>query len=256
MRHPSAGALLIVGLLAPALPSAAAPVFLDTYGGIHSARSFLVQPDDARPRDAWQSWGAKDDEAPSYRLLAGAFYRDDDGSSLTGGGAALAGRMGRVGWSGDFFYGRLKADGVPGTFDTLGVTGRLLLWEPVDAAGPVVSLVGSYFDPEDLGRRWDIQLAADQRLSDSVLGTVNIGFGQGNFGNAGTESDLILGLGAMWAIRPGLSVSADYVFDNDVRGEDAWSLSAAWALPSGSSLRLGTGTRETFFASYIHRWDR
>lgn len=256
MRRSFPAALWILGCLVTTTPvrAVAEPVFLDTYGGLHSARSFLRSPGDERPLDAWQSWG-EPDSTPAHRFLAGLFYRDDDRFTMPGGGFAVAGRVGRVGWSGDFFYGRLDPAGAPGTFDTLGVSGRLLLWEPPSADEPVVSLVGSFFDPEDLGRRWDLLLAADQRLNQSAFATLNVGVTQGNFGLSGTQTDLSVGLGATWVLRPGLSLSGDYVFENDVRGDDGWSVSATWAFSSGGSLRLGGG-EERWFAAYVRRWDR
>lgn len=232
----------------------AAPVFLERYGHLFAARPALVSPQDTRPRDALQSQSSRV-ESPSSRLVLSPFVRDDDRTSFFGGAGAFASVANPAHpWSVEFTYSRLGLDGGE-SYDTLSAAGRVVLWQPADPRLPVVSLVGSYFDPDDLGRRWDLLLAADQKVSDTLFFTANLGYGRSNFGLGRWESDFVPGFGLTYSPCPRFSLAADYLVDNDVDTGDAWSLSAIYAFDSTSSVRVGGGKHGLVFANYLAKWD-
>lgn len=248
-------AVVVICAVTFSAPASAAPAFLERYGNLFAARPALTAPGDSRPQDALQAQENRV-ETPASRLVLSPFVRDDDRTGFFGGGAAYANVSNpRHPWSVDFIYSRLGIDGSGEDFDTLSASGRFVLWQPADPRLPVVSVVGSYFDPDDLGRRWDVLLAADQRVSDQLFATVNLGYGRSNFRLGEWESDFIPAFGLTYSPCPRFSLAADYGVDNNLDTRDTWSLSAIWAFDRTSSLRIGGGKDGLVFANYFAKWD-
>lgn len=239
--------------LGAAAPAGADPKFLESYGGIFAARPFLAAPGDERPKDALQGQATRV-EAPARRLLLSPFVWNNDDVTAYGVGFQYASVSNpRHPWSVGFKYYNLDRDGGFDS-DTVDVNAKFVLWSPEEANLPVVSLVGRYQDYDDLGERADVLLAADQRVTREVFATVNLGWADHI---DGPGSDFVAGFGATWRpVRsPRWSLSADYVLDNDVDGEDFWTVSALLALDRTSSLRVGGGKHGTIFANYFAKWD-
>lgn len=242
--------LLSTGLLRPVQ---ADPKFLEPYGGIFAARPFLAAPGDERPKDALQAQGAKT-EVPARRLLVSPFVWNNDDATTYGIGFGYASvHNPRHPWSVGFRYYNTEFDG-PGSSDTVDADLKVALWAPADARLPVVSLVGRYQDYDDLGERADVLLAADQRLSRDLYATANLGWADHIDGRG---SDFVAGFGATWrsARMPRFSLSADYTVDNDVDGEDFWSVSGLYTLGRTSAVRVGGGKHGTVFANLFAKLD-
>jgi hypothetical protein len=238
---------------AAAGPAQADPKFLEAYGNIFAARPSLTGAGDDRPKDALQGQASKVED-PARRLLVSPFLWNNDDVTTYGIGFQYASvHQPRHPWSVGFAYYNSEFDG-GGNADTIDVNAKFVLWRPEEANLPVVSLVGRYQDYDDLGERADVLLAADQQLTRELFATANLGWAD-HIDGAG--SDFVAGFGATW--RPAryrkLSLSADYVLDNDVDGEDSWSLSALWALDRTSSVRVGGGKHGTIFFNYFAKWD-
>ncbi|MCC2669607.1 MAG: hypothetical protein K0Q72_2078 [Armatimonadetes bacterium] len=245
----AAGALLT----AAAGPAHADPKFLESYGSIFAARPSLTSPGDERPKDAVQGQDSKTED-PARRLLVSPFLWNSDDVTTYGIGFQYASvHQPRHPWSIGFAYYNSEFDG-GGSTDTVDLNARFVLWQPAQSTLPVVSLVGRYQDYDDLGERADVLLAADQQLTRELFATANLGWAD-HIDGAG--SDFVAGFGATW--RPAryrkLSVSADYVLDNDVDGEDFWTISALWALDRTSSVRVGGGKHGTLLFNYLAKWD-
>jgi hypothetical protein len=196
-------------------------------------------------------------ENPTQRFLVSPFFRTSSNrgfdADLFGGGIGYASvNNPRHPWSLSASY--FNTDFDPGDFDfnTFDVVGKYVLWQPDNQKAPVVSLVGRYQAANhDIEDRFDVLLAADQRICPSLYLTANLGWAD-RF-----DSDFVAGFGATWRSSrlPKLSLSANYVVDNDVDGEDFWSLSAIWAFDKTSSIRVGGGKHDTWFVNYNAKWD-
>ena len=246
-------ALLAVGA---GRSASAGPVFLEPYGEIFGARTFISSPADSRPKDALQTQDTRKEE-PTQRFLVSPFVRDDDNVFLIGGGLAYANAANpRHPWSLNFNYANVDIDGTNFDFNVFDINGKIVAWQPDDPKLPVVSLVGRYQDFEDIGNRWDILVAADQGLGKDLYFTANLGWANADPDFASDdESDFVAGVGLTWKAMKKLSVSANYVIDNDVDGEDFWSISAFWTFDEMSAVRVGAGKHGTVFANYIAKFD-
>ena len=241
-------------LIAAAATSAHAdPKFLEPYGQLFSARPALAAPGDDRPKDALQGQATKVED-PARRLLVSPFLWNNDDVTTYGIGFQYASvHQPQHPWSVGFAYYNSEFDG-GGSSDTVDVNAKLVLWRGEKSCLPVVSLVGRYQDYDDFGERADALLAVDQLLTRELFATANLGWAD-HIDGAG--SDFVAGFGATWrpACYPKLSFSADYVLNNDVDGEDSWSLSALYALDRTSSVRVGGGKHGTVFFNYLAKWD-
>jgi hypothetical protein len=248
-------ALATAGIAGPA--AAQSPIFFEEYGDIFGARTFLGSSADARPKSALQDSESKVENPASRWLISPTYRRSDVGPgdvSLFGIGVgyASAGNP-RHPWSvgvgyfnTDFDFGQFDFD--VNTFD-LGA--KYVLWTPESNNLPVVSLIGRYqIVDEGVDDRIDILLAADQRLSDNLYLTGNLGYAD-QF-----DSDFQAGFGLTWRASRQLSLSANYVVDNDVNGEDFWSIAATWAASRDLAVRLGGGKHSTFFINGLWKIDR
>lgn len=254
MRAVILGVAAAVALLsAGGAPAHADPKLTEPYGSLFSARPPLPLPGDARPQDALQAQ-SDPSNPPTRRLTVSPFVVSDSDATAYGVGFGYASaHCPRHPWSVGFRYFNTEPDG-GGDFDTVDLDARLVLWNPADANLPVVSIVGRYQDYDDRGERVDLLLAADQKLTQELFATVNLGWADHV---DGVGSDFVGGLGLTWRTPrlPRLSLSADYVLDNNVDGEDFWTVSARWALDQTSSVRLGGGKHGTVFANYTAKWD-
>jgi len=235
------------------VPAQADPKFLEPYGGIFSARPFLATPGDERPKDALQAQ-ATAEESSSRRLLVSPFVWNNDDATTYGLGFGYASvHNPRHPWSLGFRYYNTDFDNA-GSSDTVDADLKVALWAPADPRLPVVSLVGRYQDYDDLGERADALLAVDQRICRDLFATVNVGWADHINGSG---SDFVGGVGATWraAHMPRLSVSADYTLDNEVDGEDFWSISALYAFDRTSAVRVGGGKHGSVFANFVAKWD-
>src|SRR5687768_7087048 len=105
--------LVSLGLLAGvARPGSADPKFLEPYGNIFGARTFLSLTDDARVKDALQNQPTGDEDGKD-RFLATGFYRRFDlpreragdlDVDILGGGLAYARGGSRRAWSLNFNF--------------------------------------------------------------------------------------------------------------------------------------------------------
>ncbi|MFN3652145.1 MAG: hypothetical protein ACK47B_21420 [Armatimonadota bacterium] len=255
-------ALLAVGAGSPA---SADPKFLESYDQIYGGRTFLPSEGDPRPMTALQA-SPSDVENPTSRILAAPFIRSSDlpgglGDLLTYGvslgyansGSGLPWQIGvslfnthvdveRFGFEDDFFG--------------FAVGGKVVIWEPQNANLPAVSLNVGYQDQDDVAQRWDVALAADQRLTDTLFATVNLGWSHIDPDFFRDDSDFIAAIGATWNPFDRLSFSASYTFDNDVDLEDFWAITATYAANENLILQLGGGKHSTIFGSFIWKWDR
>ncbi len=251
-------ALLAIG---GARPSSADARFLESYGEIFGARTIIGRPNDARPKDAIH--GQEDGEdartsaffiSPFYhnRGYGGGFRRETFAGATLGYAGAIGDRNPYQIWSSLYSYNLHGPVDNRFGFD---VGGKFTLWQPANENLPVVSFVGQYRDIDLFGfNRLDLLVALDQRITNNLFLTGNIGWGRGDVAGAGDVDDLIAGVGLTWRAAPRLSFSADYLIDNDVDGEDRWTLSGAYALNEDLAVRLGGGKHETFFGNVIWKF--
>lgn len=243
------------GFLGPSEGSRAsvAPVFLGPYGRLAGARGILCSPLDERPMDALLCQRSEQEE-PGQRLLAAPVFQHDNNSDWYGLGLGYANlRNPRNPWNVNFGFAHADFDDSEDT-QVLDVSGKIVLWLPQNVNLPVVSLVGKYAHFTEFGDRFDVLLAADQRITDQLYGTVNLGWATANF-NSESADDFIAGVGATYLVRPNVSVSADYLINNDVDGESLWTVTGVYAFDARSAARLGFGDNGTIFANYLRKWD-
>ena len=249
------------------------PVFLEPYGELFSARTFQASPNDPRPKDAFQGQRAADEEGnPASIVISPSFWLTD---IPLGGGLSTdlmlygltfgyASGIGNNPWSLTGTVFGLDID-PPGAGDATAigfdVAGKFVVWQPADNL-PVVSLVGRYMGAINQFHRWDVGVAADQKITNNVYGTVNLLYSRFNFNGGGSFDDFKPGLGLTWSISPKLSLSGNYIFNNDAdslqsvspTGIDTWSIAATYLLNQQASIRFGGGKHETFFANLNWRW--
>ena len=252
-----AGALVALCAVAPR-PAAAqnSPVFFEPYGEIFSARPILPSAADTRPKDARTGQPSKR-ENPNQRIAIQGGVYDTDDTFLAGGGVAYGNASNaRHPWSISVFGNNLTFDGFDDDFMFLDVTGKLVLWQPTSVNAPVVALVVNYQDTEDIGDTLRFVVAADQRLTDELYGTVNLGYSMvDTFGF--DDEGLFAGVGLTYAPRRWnrLSLSANYNFDTDVSGDDTFSVSAIWAFGRTASVQVGGGDDSKVFANFRANLD-
>jgi hypothetical protein len=254
-------AALVIGVSGPA---SADPKFLEEYGEIFGGRTVLGSAaDSGRANNALQGAESKV-ESPTSRILASPFYRTTDIGPLDVdmyGVGLLYASGGTTPWQvgGNFYNTNVDGLGIDDDFFSWDIYGKVQVLNPANASTPVVSIYGRYMDIDDLGSRWDIGLAADQRITDEIYGTVNLGWGNVDPDGAGGDTDdFIAGLGVTYRPRsmPKLSLSFNFVFDNDVDGDDFWSIGAIYAVSRDWLVRVGGGEDSTFFVNIIGKWDR
>jgi hypothetical protein len=83
--------------LAASRPAEAHPRFIEPYGRLWQARTFLCTPVDKRPKDALHAQASRIDD-PRQRFIVSPFARDDDESSQYGIGAVSASLLFGVVW--------------------------------------------------------------------------------------------------------------------------------------------------------------
>jgi hypothetical protein len=252
-------ASLALGAACAAGPASADALFFEPYGELFSARTLMASPADNRPKDALQRRATREDDK-MHRFELGAFYRRQDMGDFDlaffGGGASFSSvcdpehpfqvwaagynlnvclDLGNVEFDDDFFG-----------FDIGGTYG---LWVP-PANLPYTSVFFQYRDINDIGSRWDLGLAFDQRLSDQFYLTANLGYADTNPDGPGDgENDFVPGFGLSFAPRGNSpwSLHLNYILDNDVDGQDDWSLSAIYNFTRQGSVKLGGGKHSKFF---------
>jgi hypothetical protein len=257
-----AASLALLAFVA-AKPAAATPVFLEPYGDIFGARTFLSSPADARPKDALQTQESKK-ENPTRRFIAQGFVRDADLFFLGGGGIAYAdGSRANNPWSVGLNVFNVSPDGFGGDEIGFDISGKFVLWQPANRNLPVVSVVGRYLNISDAAERFDVLVAADQRLSDNLYLTANLGYGHVDYDVAGVDSDddFVPGIGLTWNVMPRLSISGNYIIKNDAEvfnggsGEDFWSIAGTYTFSEMFAARVGGGKHGTVFLNLIGKWD-
>ena len=251
-----------------AQPASADTKFFEPYGNIFGARTILGSPADARPKDALQTQESRREE-PTRRIAVSPFFNTEDlgnvgDTTYFGGTLAYASTANpEHPWQLYASIFNLNVDidrpfGFDDDFFGFDIVGKYVLWTPAEPNLPVVSVVFRYMDVEDIGNRWDAALAADQRLSDEFYLTANLGWADADpDGAGGGESDFIPGFGLSWhprSYRP-LSLHFDYVVDNDVDGEDDWSISAIHTFGDTFAARVGGGKHSRFFGNLVAKWD-
>jgi opacity protein-like surface antigen len=262
-------ALLAVGV---GKPAAAAPVFLEPYGELFGARTHLASWEDARVVDALAGQDSRSAD-PEERFAVSPFFRrmtlrvpgPDADVVLLGIGVAYANiNMPDHPWSVNlnFLHGNIDTGGFDRSSDGFDLNGKFVLWQPENRWLPVASIVGRFQTLDGIGDRWDVLLAIDQQIHRRLFATANIGWSWVSFdaGGISDRDDYTAGLGVTWAVTPRISISADYQFDSDTEhlygvGGDWWSLSASWAIDRTSSIRVGGGKGNTWFANYIAKFD-
>lgn len=257
-----AGSLALLAL-GTCRPAAADAKFLEEYGNLFGGRTFLAAPDDTSPKDALKATH-QGEGGPTTRFLISPFFRHVDplpGVDIQqyGGALGYASSAGRTPWSIVLGLGssNIDIDGI-GEDDFFGwdVTGKIQVLSPREGRrGPFVSLVGRYQDVDDVGRRWDLALAADQPLSDELYFTFNIGYADLEFDGGGGDDGILSALGVTYGPSGARwSLSADYTFDNSVEDEDFWTVSALYRASDSIVLRLGGGKHSTLFGNLIWLW--
>lgn len=258
--------IVIVGALAllaagGARPAAADDKFLEPYLELFGARTILASPADGRAKDALQGQASKV-EAPKRRFAVSfqANRADNDGFQTLGYGGGLAYAdvsNARHPWQVSFAGFGVHTDVGAAESDDSGfdIGIKYVVMTPPDTRLPVLGLVMRYQDEPFFGgqHRFDVLLAADQKLSRDAFLTVNAGWGRVT---GGVGADFVAGVGATWRASRQLSVSAEYEIDNDLEFEDEWSIGATWAFDRMSSVRLGTGKHGLVFGNLTMKFDR
>jgi hypothetical protein len=249
--------LLAAGAIRPA---EAHPRFLEPYGRIFQARTFLCTPVDKRPKDALHAQPSKLDD-PRQRVIVSPFIRDDDFSTIYGIGAGYANAKNEWHpWSiqGSYFHGTLDGFNGPGQddeFDGGEANFKYVLWQPANPKLPVVSIVGAWVHFGDFGDRYDALIAIDQCITPRLYGTVNFGYAAIDSDVSKDHEALQVGLGLTYILTSRLSISADYIFDNAVEGEDTWSAGFIYAFDHTWAVRAGGGKHNQVFANLIWKVD-
>lgn len=272
LKRPLAAALLVLaagsaaqagpranfggGLLPPNAGNTAliAPVYLGPYGRLAGARGILCSPLDERPMDALLCQRSNEEE-PGQRFFIAPFFQHDDDADWFGVGLAYANLSNiQHPWNVAFDYAHASFEDFADT-DVMSFTGKYVLMMPRNQSSPVVALVGRYGHYSNYGERWDATVAADQRITDTIYGTVNLGWARANFAGNSVD-DFVAGIGATYVYRPNFTFSIDYLLDNDVDREDHWSITGTYAIDATQAVRAGVGDNGTIFANYLYKIDR
>jgi hypothetical protein len=263
-------ALLAIGV---GRPAAADPKFLEEYGDIFGARTLLQTAEDTRPQSALMSPYY---EGRNHLLVVSPFYRhwDMGGSAdanIFGGGIAWAqGTRSQNPWEVNLNFfdtnvnldrdSHFKKSSRSDDFNSFGweAVGKFTIWggykDEYAYTGPVVTLVGRYREMQDLANRFDILVAADQRVTRSLYVTGNLGYGRLSPDVGDNADDVILGFGLTWVPAPRVSISGNYVVDNNVDGQDFFSLMAAYDVNDNLAAQLGFGKHGSIYANAFWRF--
>lgn len=250
-----------LGILALGMgrPAAAQTTFLNEYGLLSGGRVAQGVRDSNVPKNALQA--QKIEEDPKNTLVfSGNFSRQDvgPGDVMTwGGGLGLIGtqnpdhpwQLTASAFSTNFDIGNFDDD-----FFGWSVGGKYTISLPKTNDLPALSVVGNYTDVSDLGESLFFGLAADQKITPSLYLTGNLGWIHAE--NGVEENALFGGIGATFtsARFPRLSISGDFVFENDVTGEDLWTVGALYAVNDNVAVRVGGGKHSLVFANlYVKR---
>jgi hypothetical protein len=253
-------ALLVVGV---GRPATADSLFMEEYGDIFGARTPTASPADNRPKNAVTAQKKKDDNGGE--LVVSPFYRQINVHGLLfseyGGGLAWDGGSDHHPYSieGDFFNSHFEEDGATADRFSWAGQGKFVVWQPADKNLPVLSVVGRYEHFNGIENRIDVAAAADERVTQNIYVTANLGLAHTEGPNGGfDQNDFAPAVGATW--HPSrwshLSLSGDYVIKNNVDGIDFWSVSAAYALSNRTAIRVGGGKENTFFGNLLWKWGK
>lgn len=254
-------ALLAVGT---GQSASAAPLFLETYPDIFGARTFLQAEGDSRPGDPIQDRASKDVENPKTRFVVNPFLRTTDvrGGDITFYGGSLGyanSANAKHPWQVyvDIFNTNVDLAGGDRDHFSYAPTFKWVAFG-ADRRGPVVSFVGRFADFNGLSERWDALVAIDQNLGQNLFLTGNVGWGRFDADRGGDDDDLVAGVGATWRPKQwrGISLSADYVIDNDVDGEDFWGVGLQWAPDAQSVIRVAGGKHRTVLVNWVWKFDK
>jgi hypothetical protein len=248
-----------LGLLALGMgrPAAAQATFLSEYGLLEGARPAQAIADNNQPKNALQAQNLGD--AKTAWILGGFFSRQDftGGDAMQwGGGIGLVGMQNpKHPWqlTASAYNVNLDAGPVDEDFFGWSVSGKYVLSLPSNGKEPVFSVYGRYADVNDFGETINFGLAVDQKVTPSLYLTGNVGWLHQE--NGGDENDLFGGFGA--TLTSGrmrkLSLSADYTFENDLMGDDAWTVSAIYAVNNNLAFRVGGGEDSLVFANIYYK---
>jgi len=265
---------LIAASLALLVAGAAGPVradakFLEPYTDIFGARTFLGSPTDTRPKDAWQNQESGEGNARSSAFIIAPFGRFQSGR---GAFLPYTAAGGTVGWATNSLRGHpLEISANLYDFNPhpafgfnldhrLGVDGKLkfVLWEPRQSGLPVISLVGRFRHLDNLLDRYDAVLAFDQKITNDLYFTGNLGYGRndfrGVFRGVRDVDGFVAGAGLTYQIHPKLSFSANYVPTVVIDGEDLYGFSAVYAANRDLAISVGGGKHVNFYGQISYKF--
>jgi hypothetical protein len=241
-------------------PAAAQTTFLNEYGLLSGGRVAQGVKDSVVPRNALQ--GQRLEEEPKNTFVfSGGFSRQDLGVGDTmtwGGGIGLIGVQNPDHpWqlTASAFNTNLDSGGIDDDFFGWSVGGKYTISLPKNADLPAISAVATYSDVNSLGETLFLGAAADQRITPSLYLTGNLGWLHAENGGF-NENGMFAGIGATFTSGrwPRLSLSGDFLFENDVTREDLWTIAALYAVNDNVAVRVGGGKHDLIFANvYVKR---
>ncbi len=228
-----------------ARPAKAEAVFLEPYGNMFSAGHHFTG-------------GYAEDT--NQQFFASPFFRTTNfggGVDMTSYGVGVGYANSSAKWpfvlSASFFNTNLDTPFGDADFFSVDFTGKLVVYSGENK--PTISLVGRFQNYDDLGQIYDLLLAADHGLGKNAWVSLNLGWQSADPELGGSVDDFVIRFGAGYMINPKLSIVADYTLDNDVDGEDLWTVSATYKLSTATAIRFGGGKHETFFGNIIWKSD-
>jgi hypothetical protein len=240
-------------------PAAAQTTFLNEYGLLSGGRVAQGVPGSNIPNNALQAQKLKD-EPKNTLVFGGNYSRQDVGSghlNTWGGGLGLIGTQNpEHPWqlTASAFNTSVDIGNFDDDFFGWSVGGKYTISLPKSNDLPAVSVVGTYSDVNELGESLFLGLAADQRITPNLYITGNLGWLHAE--NGGTENAFFGGVGATLTSGrfPRFSISGDFVPENDVTGEDLWTIGALYAVNDSVAIRVGGGKHSLVFANlYVKR---
>lgn len=256
-------ALLTAGVCQPVK---ADTKFLEPYDNLFGARTILGSPADTRPKDALQAQ-ASNVKDPKTRVSVSPFFRVydlefGDEASLLGGTFTWAdmhnvrhpfqAQVSLFSYRSDTL---LRGESDKFSYDA---NFRYVIWTPERTNLPVMSVIYRHRWTSEYERRTDALFAADQQLTHDLYATLNLGWAERyqNFENE-RDNDFVPGFGLTWHPRSWnrFSTSFDYVFHNEVDGEDHYGFSFLYTLDKLSSVRIGAGKHNLVYGNYIAKLD-
>jgi len=251
-----------LGLLALGVgrPAAAQTTFLNEYGLLSGGRVAQGVKDTPVPKNALQGQRIAD-EPKNIFLFSGGFSRQDIGSGDVmswGGGIGLIGTQNPDHpWQLTLSASNTNLDGggIDDDFFGWAVGGKYTISQPSGTDLPAISAVATFSDVNGLGETLFLGAAADQKITPSLYLTGNLGWLHAENGNANANG-LFGGVGATFTSGrwPRLSLSGDFLFENDVTGEDLWTVAALYAVNDNVAVRVGGGKHNLVFANiYVKR---